>query len=87
MPTERNPRCGSCPSEKQATYEAEIAIHFPGLEGLDKPIVWVFPNVRICLECGRTEFSIPKRELGVLATGLPVEGAIISIAHKTEKAS
>jgi hypothetical protein len=87
MPSERSPHCNSCASEKQETFSAEIAIHFVGLEGLDKPIVWVFPHVRICLECGISEFSITKRELGVLATGLPAEGAVISISQKRDKAS
>jgi hypothetical protein len=44
----------------------EIGIHFPGLDGLDKPIVWVFPKLKVCLECGLTEFEIPERELRVL---------------------
>ena len=27
-----------------ACSTAKLAIHFPGLDGLDKPIVWVFPE-------------------------------------------
>jgi hypothetical protein len=87
MPTESSPRCKSCAPERRGTFTAEIAIHFRGLEGLDKPIVWVFPNIRICLDCGTAEFSVPTRELQVLATGSPVDGALISIMRKTEKAS
>ena len=30
-----------CGSDKQSKFTAEIAIHFPGLKGLEKPIVWV----------------------------------------------
>jgi hypothetical protein len=48
-------------------FNGEIAIHFPGLEGLDKPIVWVFPKVLVCLSCGFTEFAIPETELRQLA--------------------
>jgi hypothetical protein len=44
-------------------------IHFPGREGLGKPAVWVFPKVLVCLDCGFTEFSIPKTELALLAGG------------------
>jgi hypothetical protein len=40
-----------------------MAIHFPGLKDLDKPIVWVFPEVAVCLDCGAAEFSVPKDEL------------------------
>ena len=55
--------CKSCQSENQSILNGEIAIHFPGLEGLDKPIVWVFPKVLVCLNCGFTEFAIPEAEL------------------------
>jgi hypothetical protein len=44
----------------------EIGIHFPGLKGLDKPIVWVFPKLKVCFECGLTEFEIPEGELRAL---------------------
>ena len=44
-------------------------IHFPGLKGLDKPIVWVFPKLLVCLNCGFTEFAIPETELRVLRDG------------------
>lgn len=58
--------CQKCSSENQNTFNGEIAIHFPGLKGLDKPIVWVFPKVAVCLECGSAEFVVPERELRVL---------------------
>jgi hypothetical protein len=38
--------------------------------------------MRVCLDCGLTEFSIPERELSVLRHGTPVEGAIISTTQK-----
>ena len=54
--------CKSCQSD-QRNFNGEVAIHFPGLQGLDKPIVWVFPKLVVCLNCGFTEFVIPQREL------------------------
>jgi len=48
-------------------FNGEIAIHYPGLEGLDKPIVWVFPKLLVCLNCGFTEFAISETELRQLA--------------------
>jgi len=36
--------------------------HFPELQGLDKPIVWVFPELTVCLKCGFSEFVVPERE-------------------------
>jgi len=44
--------------------------------------VWVFPKMRVCLECGLADFVIPERELNVLRHGAPVEGAIISTTQK-----
>ena len=55
--------CKSCQSQNQRNLNGEIAIHFPGLNGLDKPIVWVFPKLLVCLNCGFTEFAIPEAEL------------------------
>jgi len=59
--------CKRCSSERQSTFSSEVNIHFPGLEGLDKPTVWVFPEIMVCLHCGFAEFSIPKAELRALA--------------------
>jgi len=52
-------RCRNCGHLAAQTFSGEIAIHFPGLEGLKMPIVWVFPNVLICLHCAFAEFSVP----------------------------
>jgi len=67
--------CKSCQSQNQRNLNGEVAIHFPGLKGLDKPIVWVFPKLLVCLDCGFTEFTVPRRELSVLVKGTVVEGA------------
>ena len=61
--------CKSCHSECQSHFNGEIAIHFPGLKGLDNPIVWVFPKLVVCLDCGFTEFVVPEAELRVLRNG------------------
>lgn len=69
--------CSSCHSTNRDTFNAEIAIHFPGLKGLNKPIVWVFPKLLVCLNCGCSEFTVPEKELIALQTGEPVEGAVV----------
>ena len=69
--------CRSCQSANKSTFNGEIAIHFTGLEGLDKPIVWVFPQIMVCTNCGLSEFIVPKRELQVLVQGSPAEGAVV----------
>jgi hypothetical protein len=59
--------CKACQSTHQGEFQAEINIHFSGKENLDKPTVWVFPKLLICLDCGFTEFRIPKPQLEPLA--------------------
>jgi hypothetical protein len=46
-----------------------MGIRSPGLKGLDKPIVWVFPELIVCLNCRMAEFVVPEAELLVLAKG------------------
>jgi hypothetical protein len=46
-----------------------MGIHFPGLKNIDKPVVWVFPELVVCLDCGFAEFHIPKEELQALGEG------------------
>jgi hypothetical protein len=59
--------CTVCGSDRQSKFHGEVAIHFPGLQGLDKPIVWVFPQLSVCLNCGVAQFAVSKAELSVLA--------------------
>ena len=33
---------------------------------LTKPIVWVFPKVLVCLDCGFAEFAVPDEQLETL---------------------
>jgi len=61
--------CKACKSENERVFNGEVAIHFPGLKGVDLPFVWVFPKLTACLECGIAEFEIPQRELQVLKDG------------------
>ena len=55
--------CKQCDSENLGEFGSEMAIHYPGLKGLDKPIVTVFRGLLVCLDCGFTEFVIPETEL------------------------
>jgi len=59
--------CKSCGSGKQNEFDAEINIHFPGLKGMNLPAMLVFPRVVVCLNCGFSEFTVPKSELHPLA--------------------
>ena len=63
--------CKQCFSDNQRSFNGETAVHFSGLNGLDKPIVWIFPQLIICLDCGLAQFTVPERELSVLAERTP----------------
>jgi len=60
-------QCRSCDSENVSEFKGELAIHFPGLKNIDKPAVWVFPDLIICLDCGTAQFLVPEDELRLLA--------------------
>ena len=50
--------CLVCQSSNQRTFPSELNIHFPGFEGLDRPTVWAFPRLLVCLDCGSTQFTL-----------------------------
>jgi hypothetical protein len=66
---EGNMQCKSCRSGNVSTFPAEINIRFPRLEDLNRPAVWVFPQLLVCLKCGFTELAIPETELQLLIEG------------------
>jgi len=55
--------CKSCLSANTRNFNGEIAIHSPGLTGLNEPIVWIFPKLSVCLDCGFAEFEIPEEQI------------------------
>jgi hypothetical protein len=61
--------CGACGSEKQREFSAEMIIHFPGREGLEKPAVPVLTKLMVCFTCGCTVFTIPDADIRLLEEG------------------
>ena len=61
--------CKSCGSVNQSKFSGEMGIHFPGLKNVGKPVVWVFPELFVCLDCGTAEFAVPEAKLHLLAEG------------------
>lgn len=61
--------CRSCSSNRQSVFPTELNIHFAGREGLEKPTVWVFPQLLVCLDCGFTSFVVPESQLLKLNEG------------------
>jgi hypothetical protein len=66
--------CKSCSSENQRKFDSEISVHFHGLKNLDKPPVFVFPKLVVCMDCGFTEFAIPEAGLLLLGEDAAVPG-------------
>ena len=60
--------CKACHSVNQSPFGGEIGVHFLGLRNIDKPTVWVFPQLLVCMDCGFTEFKIPQAERKHLVT-------------------
>ena len=75
--------CTSCASKNTGKFGSEISIHFKGIGGLDKPVVFVFPELAVCLTCGHAEFTVPETELRVLATNTPVENTAIVMSSES----
>jgi hypothetical protein len=71
---ERTVTCKSCGADTQSKFAAEIAIHFSELKSLEKPIVWVFPQISVCLNCGNAEFGVPEAELRMLEANATAAG-------------
>jgi hypothetical protein len=67
--------CQLCGSSKGAKLDAEMVIHFSGLKNLDKPGVWVFSKLLVCLDCGGSQFKIPERELVSVAENTRENGS------------
>jgi hypothetical protein len=56
-------KCKSCGSQNLNKFPAEVALHLPGLNDLQKPVVWTHPEVWVCLDCGQGEFSVGENDL------------------------
>jgi hypothetical protein len=60
-------KCRMCESTNQRRFIAEMGIRSGGLKNIKQPVVWVFPQLTICLDCGNAVFNVPDAELRALA--------------------
>jgi hypothetical protein len=60
-------QCTSCGSMSVDKFPAEICIHFAGAKNIDRPHVFVFPQLLICLDCRAAQFAVSPRELRLLS--------------------
>ena len=61
--------CRSCGSGNRVC--GRVSVHVLGLENVDKPAVWIFPRLLVCMECGFTELTIEENHLRLLGKGPP----------------
>jgi hypothetical protein len=66
-PMAKTTHCESCSSKNLSKFPAEIAIHFPGGENIDRPAVFLSPQLAVCLACGRAQFSVGEAGLRQLS--------------------
>src|SRR5215470_17533264 len=61
--------CASCGSTNEGKFTWEIDMYIPGLKALNKPTVWVLPEIFVCLVFCKARFVVPEAELGLLTKG------------------
>jgi len=66
--------CKSCNSENQRRFNSEINVHFGGLKNLDRPPLFLFPKLVVCMDCGFTQFDLPEAELRLLGESAAARG-------------
>jgi hypothetical protein len=59
--------CKLCGTGDEKRFLGEIALHFPGLQNIDKPTLFLFPEIFVCSTCGAAAFVVPETELRLLA--------------------
>lgn len=72
--------CESCHSDNNVVdFRSELCLHMPKENGPEnKPAVFVFPKLLVCLKCGRIQGNISVEELQELASGAGDAGIIYS---------
>lgn len=68
-------RCQLCGSENMSTFGGEVGIHFRGLKNIEKPTIFVFPEILVCLNCGMAQFAVPQAQLRLLIEGNAAAGS------------
>ncbi len=76
--------CLQCASNFQGEFAAEMIIHFSGLKNLNKPGIWAFPKLLVCLDCGFSWFTVEKTELTLLANR-PSEAEALALESGLER--
>jgi hypothetical protein len=62
-------QCKSCGSSRLTDLNSEVCIHFSGLKGLDVEPIFVFPKLKVCLDCGFVDANLSEGALEQVREG------------------
>ncbi len=65
--------CKDCASTDLTELDAKVNIHFRGLKALNKPAIFVFPKLVVCLGCGLTQFKLEGQQAELLRDNVVAE--------------
>lgn len=72
-------KCPSCGSDDQAEFPAEMSIHLR--RSPRQPGTLVFQTVRVCMDCGFSQFTVPDAELRELVHGKAMDQVRFQLSH------
>ena len=61
--------CSVCASANQVEFPVKMAIHFSGKTNQNRPHVFAFQKLLVCLDCGFSRCTVPEAELSALREG------------------
>jgi hypothetical protein len=79
--------CKSCGSVNQSKFSAEMGIHFHGLNNIDNPVVWIFPELAVCLDCGNAELLRRKLNCAYLQEAMTVGQGNLELSLSSKMSS
>jgi hypothetical protein len=75
--------CSGCASVKQRKFPSEIAVHYVAPDGMSQALI--FPELKVCTDCGLTEFTVSQEELRLLAAdGADVRCVSYFLRHRDD---
>lgn len=64
-------QCRSCSSSRFLELNAEMCLHVPGLSGLNKPPIFAFTKLSVCLDRGSLQSNLSEKELAQIRESAP----------------
>jgi hypothetical protein len=71
--------CPACWLDDHMEITAEMVLHLCGLKNIDRPAIYLFPKLLVCMDCGFARFTVPKAQLELLVA-TPLSGRLTMAA-------